>query len=447
MRRRAITAAAPSPTPDPELPARPTRTRFVLAGWLCALAAVLYLDRICMSQAVKPIREELKLSDGEMSYVLMAFTVAYGLFEVPTGRWGDRVGGRAVLTRIALWWSAFTALTGAGFGLVSLVVIRFMFGAGEAGAYPNVARVLYRWVPAAERGRVQGLLLAAAQLGAVAAPTLAAYLIDAVGWRWTFAVFGALGVVWAVGFWLWFRDDPADHLGVNAAEWDLIRAGTAAPEPTREPVPWRAVLSNPGIWLLGLSTTCAAFNTYFYFSWFPTYLMDARKVSNADAGWLSTLALAGSAVGVLAGGWAADRVTRLGPPRVWGRRLLGAGSMAVAAASLWLGARCDSPPALAGLASVSTLAILFTLPTWWSAAIEQSGRHVGALFGLMNSLGVVGALASQWFVGAFSDWRKAQGYTGRAQWDPIFDVYVTVLLVGAVAWAAYRYRPLPGQQL
>jgi MFS family permease len=431
--------------PDPEPADRPTRARFVLAGWLCALAAILYLDRICMSQAVPPIRDELKLSNEQMSYVQMAFTVAYGLFEVPTGRWGDRVGGRAVLTRVAAWWSAFTALTGAGFGLVSLVVIRFLFGAGEAGAYPNVARVLSRWVPAAERGRVQGLLLAAAQIGGLAAPVLAAYLIDLAGWRWTFVVFGGLGVIWAVGFWGWFRDDPAEHPGVNAAELEIIRAGTGAPAPTRVPVPWRAVFDTPGIWLLGLCTTCSAFNTYFYFSWFPTYLMDARKVSNADAGWLSTLSLTGSAVGVLAGGWAADRVTRLGPRRVWGRRLLGAGAMVTAAASLYFGARCESPLALAGLASVSTLAILFTLPTWWSAAIEQSGRHVGALFGLMNSLGVVGALASQWFVGAFSDWRKGLGYTGRAQWDPIFDVYVGVLLVGAAAWAMYRYRPLPGQ--
>jgi ACS family glucarate transporter-like MFS transporter len=432
--------------PDPKPPDRPTRARFVLAGWLCALAAILYLDRICMSQAVPPIRDELKLSNEQMSYVAMAFTIAYGIFEVPTGRWGDRVGGRAVLTRIALWWSAFTALTGAGFGLISLVVIRFLFGAGEAGAYPNVARVLSRWVPALQRGRVQGFLLAAAQLGAVAAPVLAAYLIDAIGWRGAFAVFGGVGVGWAVGFWLWFRDDPADHPGVNVAELELIRAGTAAPEPTREPVPWRAVLTNPGVWLLGLCTTCAAFNTYFYFSWFPTYLMDARGVSNTAAGWLSSLALAGSAVGVFAGGFAADRLTRLGPGRVWGRRLFCAAACWAAGGLLLAAAHCKSPVALASLAAASTTCLLLTLPTWWSAAIEQSGRHVGALFGLMNSLGVVGALASQWFVGAFADWQAARGLTGRAQWDPIFNVYVAVLGVGGWVWVAYRYRPLPGQK-
>jgi MFS family permease len=417
----------------------------VLAGWLCALAAILYLDRICMSQAVKPIQDELDLSNSEMSYVLMAFTLAYGIFEIPTGRWGDVVGGRAVLTRIAVWWSAFTALTGAGTGVVSLVLIRFLFGAGEAGAYPNVARVLSRWMPARERGRVQGVLLFSAQLGGVAAPTLAAFLIAAIGWRWTFAVFGVLGVVWAVGFWLWFRDDPAAHPGVNAAELAVIRAGTgASAEVVREPVPWRAVLTNPGIWLLGTLMICSAFNTYFYFSWFPTYLMDARGVPNEEAGPLASLALAGQAVGVLAGGWVADRLTRLGPRRVWGRRAFGAAACWAAGGCLFLAARCESPLALSVLAAASTLCLLLTLPSWWSAAIEQSGRHVGTLFGLMNSVGVVGALASQWFVGAFSDWRAAQGFTGRAQWDPLFDVYVVVLGLGGWVWLMYRFRPLPG---
>lgn len=423
---------------------RPTRTRFVLAGWLCALAAVLYLDRICMSQAVQPIQDDLGLSNSEMGYILMAFTLAYGLFEVPTGRWGDVAGGRAVLTRIAVWWSAFTALTGAGTGVVSLVVIRFLFGAGEAGAYPNVARVLSRWMPARERGRVQGVLLFSAQLGAVAAPTLAAYLIAGVGWRWAFAVFGVFGVVWAVGFWLWFRDDPADHPGVNAAELAVIRAGTGAgAEAAREPVPWRAVLVNPGVWGLGTCMICSAFNTYFYFSWFPKYLMDARGVPNEEAGPLASLALAGQAVGVLAGGWVADRLTRLGPRRVWGRRVFCAAACWAAGGCLYLASRCESPLAMSALAAASTVCLLVTLPTWWSAAIEQSGRHVGTLFGLMNCLGVVGALSSQWFVGAYSDWRAARGFTGRAQWDPVFDVYVVVLGVGGWVWLMYRFRPLP----
>jgi len=420
---------------------RPTRARLVLVAWLCGLAGVLYLDRICMAQAARPIADALGLTNRQLGYVHMAFTLAYGLFEVPTGRLGDRFGSRAVLTRIVIWWSVFTALTGAAWGLGALLVIRFLFGAGEAGAYPNAARVMSRWFPAAERGRVQGIMLTTAQLGAVAAPTLAAYLIHAAGWRWAFVAFGAVGVLWAAGFWWWFRDDPAEHPSVNAGELEVIRSGAAAPPRHAGPIPWAAVVRNPGIGLLGLAIVCSSFNSYLYYSWFSTYLQDGRKLENVEAGWLSSLVLGGAAVGVLAGGVIADVILRSGSV-VWGRRLLGVSAYLVAAGCLFLAVRTESPAALATLAALSSLCVQLTLPTWWSAAIEQSGRHVGALFGLLNMMGTAGALASQGFVGAFADWRAGLGYTGREQWDPMFDVYVGVLLLGAATWMLYRKRPL-----
>src|SRR5262249_30606673 len=196
---------------DRIVPPPPTRARFVVLGLLCLLSGVLYLDRICMSAAVDSIQTDLGLTNTEASYVLMAFTLAYGLFEVPTGRWGDRMGARRVLTRISLWWSAFTAMTGACMGLWTMVGGRVLFGAGEAGAFPNVARVLSRWFPDEERGRAQGVLLASSLIGGAIAPFLAALMIRAIGWRWTFAAFGGVGAAWAAGFWWWFRDDPAAH--------------------------------------------------------------------------------------------------------------------------------------------------------------------------------------------------------------------------------------------
>ena len=421
---------------------RPTRTRLVVVVWLCGLAGVLYLDRICMSQAALPIQKEFDLSDTQLGVVMMAFTLAYGLFEVPTGRLGDRIGARRVLTRIVVWWSLFTALTGAAWGLTSLLVVRFLFGAGEAGAYPNAARVLSRWFPAAERGRVQGMMQTSAFVGAMAAPPLAAYLIELAGWRWVFVAFGLVGVAWAVGFWHWFRDDPSDHPRVNTAEAELIRIGTGNPQPHALPIPWRAVARNPGIWLLGLTIVCSSFNSYFYYSWFPKYLMSARQVSNVQSGWFTALVLAGSAVGVLTGGAIADRILRSGRDVVRCRRLLGLVAYILAATFLFAATMMDSATSMAGLAALSSLCVQLTLPTWWSSAIEQSGKHVGALFGLLNMMGTAGAMASQGFVGTFSDWRKGLGYSGREQWDPMFDVYVGVLLVGAVAWAVYRKRPL-----
>lgn len=421
---------------------RPTRTRYIVVLWLCGLAGVLYLDRICMGQAAKPIEQELGLTDTEFGWLAVAFTLAYGVFEMPTGRLGDRFGSRSVLTRIVIWWSLFTALTGAAWGFTSLLVVRFLFGAGEAGAFPNAARVISRWFPASERGRVQGIMLTAAQLGGVAAPTLSAYLIQYVGWRWAFFAFGMVGVVWAIWFWFWFRDDPAEHPRVNTAEAALILADGAKTRPHAEPIPWRTVWANSGIWLLGIAITCSAFNSYLYFTWFPKYLMDARDVPNVAAGWLSSLVLTGSAMGVLTGGVVADRILRSGWDVVKARRFLGASLFTAAAALLFLAVRMDDAVAMAGLAAVSSFCLQIVLPTWWSAAIEQSGKHVGSLFGMMNMIGLVGAMVSQWFVGAFSDYRRDLGFSGREQWDPMFDVFVGVLLLGALTWAAYRKRPV-----
>jgi sugar phosphate permease len=420
----------------------PTRARFVAAAWLCGLSGVLYLDRICMGQAVVPIQKELGFSNSEMSLVLMSFTLAYGLFAVPAGRWGDRRGPRSVLSQIVFAWSIFTALTGAATGLVTMVLVRFLFGAAEAGAFPNAANVMKSWFPVRERGRVQGVMLAFAQIGAVAAPAVTAFLIQLAGWRLAFFVYGSLGAAWAVGFWLWFRDDPAKHSGVNEAELARIRAETDPPKEDPGPVPWGAVLTNRGVIALSAIMVFGAFYTYFFYSWFQKYLNASRGVGNVEAGNLTSLVMAGSAVGMLAGGWLADYLSRTSNP-VRARRYLGVVCYLLAAACLFLGIRQDDALSLATLWGLSFCVMHVTLPNWWSVVIPQSGRHVGALFGLMNGIGVFGAMVSQGFVGVFVDWQKSQGLSGRDAWDPIFDVYVGVLLLNAVAWWSYRFVPLP----
>ena len=414
----------------------------MLCLWLCGLSGILYLDRICMSQAVKPIMRDLDLTKTQISYVMMAFSLAYGLFELPTGRMGDRSGSRAVLTRIVVWWSVFTGLTGVCSGLLTLMLVRFCFGAGEAGAFPNAARVIARWFPDHERGRVQGLMLGSAQIGAMVAPLGAAWLIDQLGWRLSFGVFGLLGVVWAVGFWSWFRDDPAVHPGVNASELAHINAGRVPPTLVHEAIPWRATLTNPGVLILGLIMIFGAFYTYFFYSWLATYLQEGRGLDNIEAGKLSSFILGGSAVGMLVGGFLADAIPKRSSHPLAARRYLSVLSYLTAAVCLYVGLRCEDPRALAAFWATSFGAMHVTLPNWWSVAIPQCGRHVGALFGLMNGVGVIGVMASQWFVGFFADWRKGKGFEGREQWDPLFDVYVGVLVLAAITWWSYRYRPL-----
>jgi ACS family glucarate transporter-like MFS transporter len=432
----------PPPSVDPRnadlaVASAPTRTRFVVLGVLCLLSGILYLDRICMSAALDSIQTDLRLTNTEGSYVLMAFTLAYGLFEIPTGRWGDRIGGRRVLTRISLWWSAFTALTGACTGLWTLVAVRFLFGAGEAGAFPNVARVLSRWFPDEERGRAQGLLLAASSIGGALAPFLATLMVQSLGWRATFAAFGGLGAVWAAGFWWWFRDDPATHPAVGPAELAHIGRRATASD-VHAAIPWAAVARNPSIRSLGLIMARSSFNSYIYFSWFPKYLKEGRQIAATEAGLMASTVLAFAAVGILAGGFLADRIVLRGEGQM-GRRLLGGGAFLAAAALLGCALRIRNPWIAVILTALSCFAAQSTQPLWWSCAIGVSGRHVGALFGLMNGVGVLGAMSSQYLVGALADWMGARGFSGREQWDPIFFIDLGILLWAGVTWVAFRF--------
>lgn len=422
--------------PD-EPPAPPaSRVRYGVLAFLASLTFILYLDRVCISQAVIPIREDLRLSDSEMGWVLGAFAVAYGLFEVPTGRWGDRFGSRGVLTRIVLWWSAFTMLTGAATGLAMIVVVRFLFGAGEAGAYPNAARVVTRWFPAEARARAQGLVIAAAQLGGTLAPPVAEYLIGLAGWRWSFVFFGGLGVVWSALFYAWFRDDPAKHPAVNDAERALIggqRDLTRGAE-HHPPIPWRLVLNSGNVWLLGAIQTLCAFVAYMFMTWYPTYLQEARGVDSSEASWLSSLALGGGAAGCLFGGVVNDWLVRTtGSPR-YSYRLYGVCCLAVAAAAMLAGIYCDAAWQTTAFCAVAYFAVLSGQAAWWPTISEISGPHVGAMFGLMNSLGVPGTFASSALLGPFVDSMRHLGYEGRAQWDPAFYVYAAALALAAVCW-------------
>lgn len=413
-----------------------TWVRYQVLGMLGLLSFILYLDRICINQAVVPIENELGLSNTEMGRVLAAFTLAYGLFEIPTGRWGDRYGSRGVLTRIVLWWSVFTMLTGAATGLTMLLVVRFLFGAGEAGALPNAARVVARWFPAGARGPAQGMVVTSALIGGAVSPVLAQSLIASFGWRWAFAALGVPGIVWGIAFYWWFRDNPAEHPMVNENERRYITEGSPPHKPgeAHPPVPWPWVLSSANIWFLGGVITCGAFTTYMIFSWYPTYLQKARDVSPALSSWLTSLVLAGGAVGSVAGGWVSDWLVRRTGDRRWSRSAIGIVSLSSAALAMALSVHIESAWLAAAWTTWACLAIHFQLAAWWGVVTEISGKHLGALFGLMNSLGIPGAMGSPLFLGWFVDWLQRQGYVGRAQWDPAFYIYAGVLILGACFW-------------
>jgi len=418
------------PTSDDE----PTNVRYRVLGMLCVLSFILYLDRICISQAVSSIERDLGLSHKAMGYVLGAFTLAYGLFEVPIGHWGDRYGSRGVLARIAIWWSVFTMLTGACTGLVTLVTVRFLFGAGEAGALPNTVRVIARWFPPGERGAAQGLILTAALVGGAISPIVAQSLIQhpQLGWRGAFFVLGLPGILWAAAFYFWFRDDPAEHKSVNDSERKMLEI-CRHQSTEHHAVPWQFVLTQRNIWMFGIIASCCSFTTYFFFSWYPTYMEKGRGVDPAWASRFASLVLASGAVGSLLGGYLSDQlVRRTGNSDV--RRLVGIVCLTSAGMTMGYSQFCEQPWLSAACMAWACFAVHLHLPSWWGVVTDLSGRHLGALFGLLNSMGVAGAFTSQIFLGQFVDWLGEFGYTGRAQWDPAFYIYSGLLFLGAGVW-------------
>ena len=185
-----------------------SRVRYAVLALVCSLSLVSYLDRVGISGGAPFIVSDLGLTPVQMGFVFSAFTLAYASFEIPSGWLGDTIGPRKVITRIVLWWSAFTTLTGLVHHFATLLTVRFLFGAGEAGTYPNATKVLSRWMPTVERGFGQGMVWMSGRLGGAFAPALVVFMIARMGWRPTFWIFGVVGVAWAAFFWCWFRDRP-----------------------------------------------------------------------------------------------------------------------------------------------------------------------------------------------------------------------------------------------
>jgi ACS family glucarate transporter-like MFS transporter len=404
----------------------PTGVRHGVLAFTLALTAVAYLDRVCIATAAPAIRAELDLSDAALGLIFSAFTLSYALFEVPSGWMADRFGARVTLTRIVVWWSLMTAATGLALGFTSLFVIRLLFGAGEAGALPSMARVYARWLPRAERGRMFGLAIMTGAFAGAATQPLVVALLAITGWRHTFALFGVVGLVWALAWWRWFRDDPAAHPATNETECDLIRAGGAETR-ERESLPWRRLVASRTLLALCVMYAGAIYGWYFYLTWLPTYLLRARGFDLTQVGWLAALPLLMIGVGVLVGGWVSDALARRLGARL-GRRVPGLVGLPLAALAIG-GAILTSVPLHAALflAAAAGLAALGVAPAW-AVSLEIAGVHAGVVSGAMNMCGNLGGAASPIVVGlSLQHWHS---------WEaPLWSV-AGCYLVAALAWLA-----------
>lgn len=418
----------------------PTHVRYKVLGMLFLLSIITYVDRVCIGSAAPEMRKELGLTPLQMGAVFSAFSWAYGIFEIPSGWLGDQFGPRKMLTRIVIWWSAFTVLTGRISSYYGLVITRFLFGAGEAGAYPTSACAIARWFPFVERARAQGVVWMASRLGGALAPLIVVPLQRELGWRTVFYMFGGLGVVWAIGWYLWYRDYPDQKPGVNAAEIQVIREG-APPPAAHVSVPWGVLVSSGNLWAVTMMYFTYGYGVQFYFFWMPTYLKEVRGIENFAPYAALPFFLGAIANGL--GGWASDAlVRRLGLK--WGRRTVGliglGGSVLLVSLSLLIPSDTrlsfSFPIPGWGLIAVNLpLTVLalamafastdFMLPTCWAVCLDIGKRYSGTVSGFMNTAAQIGGAIAAILIGYFA---------GRKEWGTAIFTMAVMLLISSLLY-------------
>jgi MFS family permease len=405
-----------------------SRVRARVLGFAFLLAVITYLDRICIAAAAPYIMDDLHLSVLQMSLVFSAFTLSYSLFEIPSGWLGDVMGPRRVLTRIVVWWSAFTMLTSAARGFQSLIAIRFLFGAGEAGAFPNIARSFSTWFPIRERGRANGIMFLGSRVGGMLSAPVALLIVSRWGWRTSFVLFGMVGVVWAAAWFAWYRDRPEEHPSVNAEELEWIRQDRDVQSgERRERTPWRALLRSRNLYAICAMYFAFSYGLYFYFTWLPTFLIKELGLSPSASRVLASLPFLLAGIADVTGGWLTDYLCRTRGRRV-GRCYLGFAAF-LGCGTLVFASTLPVPAiARAVLLAFALASADLALGACWSVPIDIAPDHAGVVTGCMNTLGNLGGLVGPLVVGIAVDrW---------GSWTIPFYVTAAVYAVGALAWLA-----------
>ena len=404
---------------------QPTHARYWVIVFAVTLAILSYFDRVCMSQAAPEIVRDLKFNDVQMGKIFGAFALSYALFEIPSGWLGDWIGPRKVLMRIVLWWSTFTAVTGAMWNFASLWATQFLFGAGEAGGFPNLTKAFTTWLLPLERVRAQGIMWTFARWGGAFTPLLVVWVLRYVSWRYAFAVFGGLGVVWAIFFYRWYRDNPRDHKSVNAAERALL-AGSERLAAGHANVPWRKLLTTRSVLLLWVQYACLSFPWYFNITWLPTYLQQHWKLDRQHAAQFAILPLFFGGLGSLFCGWISAHLARhVGLAR--SRRLLATSGFIGAAAFMALAIQFSEPKWVMLSMGLAGFCNDLAMPPSWAACMDIGGKYAGTVAGSMNMMGNLAGFASP-VVGGY-----ILQATGR-DWNIFLYTMAAVYLVGSTIW-------------
>ncbi len=420
-------------------PVRPSGVRWQILGLMLLLSMITYLDRVNVSIAARHITNEYHLTDLQMGKIFSAFILAYGIFQVPGGWLADRFGPRRVLTFAVIWWSAFTALTayaGDLFGgavpvVFSFCLVRFCLGMGEAAAWPSFNRTIASWMAKKERAFATSVPLAGGGVGAAITPPLIAWLMLTYGWRESFLICALLGVAVGALWCILSRDTPQQHPRVNTAELELIH-----PTPERAPIiadlnsipvkltPWAALLTEKNVWLLFCSAMTCGYMVYIYMTWFFTYLVEQRHLSQMKSSYYTIGPFIAMAIMTPIGGAMSDVIARKSSLR-FGRRLISMGGMFAAGLALIIGARVESIAVAIVWLSFGAGAIYFSLASHWATTIDISEKHAGTVSGMMNWGGNVGGVLSPILTPIFAR---------KLGWVPALEIAAVIIILGGMLW-------------
>nr|WP_281396604.1 MFS transporter [Sphingomonas kyeonggiensis] len=358
----------------------------MVLGFLATLSIITFIDRLAIAVTGPSIQKDLGITPAEWGWVLSAYVIAYAVFEIPSGAMGDKHGYRKELTRITVWWSFFTAITAVCRNFWQLAAARFLFGLGAAGAYPNMTGVLYRWLPARERARGQGVIWAASRFGGALAPLLLVPANKHLGWQAVFVLLGVIGAVWALAWWKWFHDKPAEQPGITAAEVAEIGSDEHA---GHSGTPWKQLFGLPQLWLISIAYLFYAFGSWFFFGWFPTWMVKGAGFTVDEMGLYGSIPFLLGVVGNLAGGVLCDRLAaRIGNRNAY--RLIASTCLVGTAALLVAMSLATSKLAIVLLAGAAFMVMDLMLPAAWAMCMSIGGRYGGTASGVMNTAGNLG---------------------------------------------------------
>jgi MFS transporter, ACS family, glucarate transporter len=403
--------------------AKPTRVRHTILGLTVLVYFITYLDRVLISNAMPVIQKQFGFPIEKVGLIMSCYAIAYAVFQIPGGWFGDRVGPRIALASVVVWWSIFTVITGLSGSVTMLMVCLFLIGMGEAGAFPISNRALSRWMLPGERGIAQGTTHAGSRLAGALTPVLVATLIGLYSWHMPFFLFGLVGIVWA-GVWYWYyRDVPSEHADVNEGERDRIVAALGAAPKKRPPIPWKLILSSRQMWILAAMYFCYGYSINMFLAWYPKYLDGARGYTLAEMGFFASLPLAAGVVGDICGGLFSDMIIHRTGRIKFARQSVAITGFLIAAVCVPLAVLEPDRYLSAALFGGAVFGLELVVGNAWAVTLDIGGNFAGSCSAVMNTFGNIGgALVA-----------GATGYIVKYYgWNEAFYAVAALSVVGAV---------------